>query len=191
MNDQSWFNRMALIAVLTVLATAAVAAYFGHSNSTNAAAPSAAPVPATLYLTYAFNPGNGLDEVFPANFTVPSHMPVMVTITNYDNGTNPVPLANSQVAGTVGPATLRISESGTPTTYTSLPMSNIVHTFTVIKGTPVNVPIPPAQDLANPSIVSFLVYFNSSGSFQWMCLAPCDNGAMMTPGYMTGTMTVE
>src|SRR5712691_317816 len=46
---------------------------------------------AHVYLNVAYNPYTGLDEYFPANFTVPTNVPIIITITNYDNGTNTVP----------------------------------------------------------------------------------------------------
>lgn len=143
-----------------------------------------------LYLTIAFDPYTGLDQYFPANFSVPQNVPVTITITNYDNGTNVLPEAFSHVLGTVGG-----TESVTNTTLSgaalaSIPTDQIGHTFTLISNPyDVNVPIPAAQG-TTPTVVTFSVVFSSAGQFEWHCMAPCDGAAMSTPGFMTGTVTV-
>jgi hypothetical protein len=191
MNDQAWFNRIALIAVVTVIASAGVATYLGQSSAGSPRAAPAAAGPGHLYLTYAFNAGNGLDQVFPANFTVASHVPVFISITNYDNGTNPIPMMNAQVRGTVGPVNrMMMGSMMGGSTFWSLSSDAITHTFTMMSGSNLNVPIPPAADLSHPSVLTFVAYFNSTGAFQWMCLAPCDGTAMVSLGFMTGTVTV-
>ncbi len=153
-----------------------------------------------LYLTIAFNPLNGMDEYFPANFTVPAHAAVVVTITNYDNGTNLVPSQYGQVVGTAG-GTALVSDpvTGQVATVTSVPLAEIAHTFTLptlggsgASGTPaVNVPIPAAASGLEPTQVTFTLHIGAAGSYTWMCMAPCDPGSMTTPGFMTGTLDVE
>ncbi len=131
-----------------------------------------------LYLTVGFNFTTGEDQYFPANFTVPADVPVLVTITNYDNATNPVPDSVGKVTGTVGGnATI----NGKP--VTSIPGADVSHTFT-IPSIGVNVPLPPL------STVTFTLLFEGPGTYTWHCLAPCDANAMATPGFMEGTLTV-
>ncbi len=153
-----------------------------------------------LYLTIAFNPNNGMDQYFPANFTVPAHSTVVVTILNYDNGTNAVPAVYAQVLGTVGgSAQVSVPSTGQVSTVTSVPIDRISHTFTVptlggssASGTPaVNVPIPASASMLDPVQVTFTLHVGASGSYTWMCMAPCDPGSMTTPGLMTGTLVVE
>lgn len=151
----------------------------------------AAPAVATtssaehLYLSVAYNPFTGLDEYFPANFSVPANVPVTITITNYDNGTNTVPAAYGQVLGTVGG-----TETVNGVAVTSVAGDQIAHTFTIVSSPySINVPIPAAQD-QTPTVVSFTVVFATTGQFEWHCMAPCDDAAMTTPGFMTGAVTV-
>ncbi len=193
MRDEHWYNWAALVGILLVI----VVGGFAIALTAGAPAPAApAPTPTApkvdyLYLTIAFNPATGADEYFPANFSVPAHTLVVVTITNYDNGTNPVPGSFEQVRGTVGEsATAWIGGASTPVTYSSYSMP-IAHTFTVASAPyNLNVPIPSAGDLDNPSVVQFSAYFNETGTFQWACVAPCDPGAMTRDGLMIGSLLV-
>ncbi len=131
-----------------------------------------------LYLTVGFNFTTGEDEYFPANFTVPADVNVVVTITNYDNATNPVPDSLGKVTGTVGGTALINGQ-----TVTSIPGRAVSHTFTILS-LGVNVPLPAS------STVTFTLLFESPGSYPWHCLAPCDTKAMATVGFMEGTLTV-
>ncbi len=143
-----------------------------------------------LYLSIGFDPYTGLDQYFPANFTVPANVPVVITITNYDNGTNAVPAAYANVAGTVGGTESITNASVSDTAVTSVPTTQIAHTFTLTAAPyDINAPIPSAQG-RTPTVVTFTVVFTSAGQFVWHCKAPCDMSAMMTPGFMTGTVTV-
>lgn len=146
--------------------------------------------PDHLYLTIAFDPYTGLDQYFPANFSVPANVPVTITITNYDNGTNVVPAAFSQVLGTVGGAETVTNATASQAAVSSIPADQIAHTFTLISSPyDINVPVPAAQG-TTPTSVSFTIVFTTTGQFVWHCMAPCNGHAMTTPGYMTGTVTV-
>ncbi len=158
-----------------------------------------APVPAPaaagteyLFLTIGFDFATGLDRYMPANFTVPTHTLILVTITNYDNASNPVTTASATVSGTVG--NVEIMQSANDTvgmTMGMVPANQVAHTFTMDGGPyAINVPIPAANSLANPMIVTFRAYFNVTGAFGWHCMAPCDTSSMTTPGFMRGTVTV-
>ena len=161
-------------------------AILGHVSAPPVVAASGAD---HLYLTVAYNPFTGLDQYFPANFTVPANVPVTIAITNYDNGTNLVPAEFSKVLGTVG-GTETVTTGAAVSTVSSVPADQIAHTFTLITGPySVNVPIPAAQD-QTPTVVSFTMVFSTPGQFVWHCMAPCDDAAMTTPGFMTGTVTV-
>lgn len=173
----------AFVLILGVLA----GGILGHVVAPSAAADSTAE---HLYLTVAFDPYTGLDEYFPANFTVPANVPVTITITNYDNGTNAVPAEYSQVRGTVGGMETVTSATASNVSLGSVPAAGVAHTFTVASAPyDINVPIPAAQG-ETPTIVTFTVVFTATGQFAWHCKAPCDMVAMMTPGFMTGTVTV-
>lgn len=143
-----------------------------------------------LYLTIGFDPYSGLDQYFPANFSVPASVPVTITITNYDNGTNIVPAAFSQVLGTVGGTETVTNATVSGTAVTAVPVDQIAHTFTLMSSPyDINVPVPAAVG-TTPTVVTFTVVFTSAGQFVWHCMAPCDGAAMNTPGFMTGTVTV-
>jgi hypothetical protein len=143
-----------------------------------------------VYLTVAYNPFTGVDEYFPANLTVPANVPVVMTITNYDNGTNAVASYYAAVRGTVG-GTETVTDAAAPEkTLASVPATDVAHTFTIMSGgIDINVPIPAAQRTI-PTIVTFTVQFSQAGPITWHCMAPCDDQAMSTPGFMTGTITV-
>ena len=192
MNDQTWFNLLALAAAIAVLVFGGLAMAISAAPTPAPAATLAAPGIDYLYLTIEFNPSTGLDEYFPGNFSVPAHQLVVITITNFDNGTNVPPASADRVQGTVGASAFEQATAATSSrSYTQLPSSAISHTFSVLQ-TPygLNVPIPPAVSLDVPVVVSFSTYFNQTGTFAWMCQAPCDPGSMTTPGLMTGTLEV-
>lgn len=134
--------------------------------------------PVHLYLTVGFNFTTAEDQYFPANFSVPADVAVVVTITNYDNGTNPVPDQDGRVTGTVGG-----TASADGHVYASIPGSGVSHTFSVL-ALGINVPLPPS------STVTFSLMLEQPGTYSWHCLAPCDANAMATPGFMEGTLTV-
>ena len=191
MSDQHWFNvTAALIALIVVVGGAVAIGWEGEAVRPGATPPPAAPPAAYLYLTISFNPANGLDEYFPANFSVPAHIPVEVVISNYDNGSNSPPAEFAVVAGTLGGTADLQGRSG-PTPYASLPTSDIAHTFTLLgNGYDLNVPIAPSRGSGGPTVVAFSAYFNETGTFVWHCYAPCDMMAMTDPGFMQGTVTV-
>ncbi len=143
-----------------------------------------------LYLTIAYDPYSGLDQYFPANFTVPANVPVTITITNYDNGTNTVPAAFAQVLGTVGGTETVTNATVSGAQVSSVVPNQVAHTFTLITGpNDLNIPVPAAQG-TTPTVVTFTAVFTTSGQFVWHCMAPCDDAAMTTPGFMMGTVTV-
>lgn len=145
-----------------------------------------------LYLTIGFDFATGLDRYLPANFTVPSHVLVVVEVTNYDNASNPVDNASARVQGTVGNVeTMRSASQAMGMDMTAIPAGQVAHTFTLdTGGYSMNVPIPAANNLADPMLVTFRAYFNATGAFVWHCNAPCDPASMGTIGYMRGTITV-
>ncbi len=145
---------------------------------------------AHVYLEIAYDPYTGLDKYFPANFSVPANVPVIITITNYDNGTNRVDAPFNQVMGTVGGTETVTNATASGADVTSIPANQVAHTFT-LETAPynLNIPVPAAQD-TTPTVVTFTVVFTTTGQFQWHCMAPCDDAAMTTLGFMTGIVTV-
>ncbi|HYM38514.1 MAG TPA: hypothetical protein VEY12_00010 [Thermoplasmata archaeon] len=172
--------------VLLVLGALAggIAGHFSASPSVNASGTE------HLYLTIAFDPYTGLDKYFPANFTIPANVPVLITITNYDNGTNVVPAAFAKVTGTVDGTETITNATASGVAVTSIPATRVTHTFTLVAAPyNINAPIPAAQG-THPTVVSFTVVLTTPGQYTWHCMAPCDMDAMMTPGFMMGTVTV-
>ena len=155
-----------------------------------APAVAAGPAPQHLNLTVAYDPYSGLDQYFPANFTVPANVPIIITITNYDNGTNTVAPSFGQVRGTLGNTETVTNASASGAVIGALPADQVSHTFT-IEDSPydINVPVPAAQG-ESPTAVTFTIVFTSVGVFAWHCKAPCDMVSMVTPGFMTGTVNV-
>ncbi len=163
MTDQKWFNGVALaLAVVVVVALLAGLGLAGAFSGTSAH-PNGPSVtgPIHVYVTISTNPVNGLDQFFPANFTVPSGVPVMIAFINYDTGVNVVP--------------------GMP--------DGTSHTFTV-PALGLSFPIPAAAGDNQPSTAT-LTYTFHNGAYSYLCLAPCDADSMVAPGYMGGTLTVE
>ncbi len=149
---------------------------------------------------YVLGP-NGLES--SANITLPANSLIELVITNYDEGgANISSPTYADVAGTTtgseliynntainsteGPngMTLRGSQ-----TVTSLPISEITHTFTV-PGLSLNLP------MASESTIVAYFKTGAAGSFVWLCESACGSGAdgtsgaMVATGWMTGAITV-
>ncbi len=152
--------------------------------------PGPSPPTQNVYLTIQINPGNHWPQYVPANFSVSAHTPVHITISNYDNGTSAVSDEFAAVRGTFGDTEVL---NGTEVVSRVDP-ATVAHTFTILNGGAVllNAPVPVAAGSgASPSLVSFVMEFNTTGTFTWNCMAPCGSGPMSTPGFMTGSITVE
>ncbi len=138
-----------------------------------------------------------------ANIVLPANTLIEVTIFNYDDGNASVPALYQTVTGTTGNQITVVNNTIVNSTQTgnginvqgawktsSVPMADIAHTFTVT-GLSLNVPI------VVSSIVQFSFESGSANSYTWQCYADCGSGpsgwgqAMVTPGWMTGTVTVQ
>ncbi len=204
------------LGVVAALASvgAAVAWLPGHSSWRWGGPPPGGDGPAVyLNLTIRAAPGTGLDQVSPANFTVPHGERVVLTVRNFDVGANPPALGWSHVMGTYyGTETVAFG-TGSPTTVTWISPSEISHTLTIVPwggsfggpmmdgsgpggygsgmmGPMVNLPIPAAENDSTPAVVTASLYFSTPGIYSWYCEAPCDSVAMSTAGFMRGTVTV-
>ncbi|HEV2428563.1 MAG TPA: hypothetical protein VGV64_01790 [Thermoplasmata archaeon] len=208
MNDNSWYAwtaaGLAAVLVVGLLLGMSLGGGGAPARSTDGTSGTSASGATVDYvnLTIGWNPATGLDEYFPANFTVPAHTLVEITITSFDNGSNPVPAAFDAVQGTVGGGET-ITGHGTTHVVSSLALDGVAHTFTVMSRTSggmmaggghdmgmLNVVVPPAFSVSDPVSVTFGAYFNATGMFSWNCMAPCDPSAMTTEGLMAGTVTV-
>lgn len=214
MKDQTFFNVVAAVAVVVVLA-AFGAAYVGSSlaaSSAPAKTASGASGPYQLTLVEAMNGhwnatssepifyvlGSGGQLLSSEDIQLPSHTLIDLTIVAYDMPTPGIPAQYSAVEGTVGGTMHLINGSaammgGEPMdwgqTVSSVPVASMAHTFTVQK-LGINVPVVGMDTMAAQ------LYLNQTGSFTWQCMAPCGTdasgwgGPMGTPGWMSGTITV-
>ncbi len=139
-----------------------------------------------------------------ANITLPANRLIKLTIMSYDTPTENTTAAESAVTGTVGGnmffinGTLASGMSMDNATMmehwghnvTSVPPSTLAHTFT-IQQLGINIPV-----VGGSTIIAYL-RFTHPGTYVWVCLTVCglgDNGlagAMVKPGWMTGTLTVK
>ena len=179
MRDSDWFGTVALVlAVLVVFVGGFAVAAEGNQGA-------AAVVPATvsyLNLTIAINASTGMPQYSPANFSVPRGQ-VLVTINDHD-----LPAAwpgcACNVTGTQG----NVESINGSASVSEVSWTAVAHTFS-IPALHINV-LSPAQ-----STVTFTLWLNQTGAFNWMCLDPCGaDGFTGVPmgevGYMAGTMTV-
>lgn len=150
-----------------------------------------------------------------ANINLPSDRLINLTIFNYDDGAafplgNPISESFYNVTGTVGGVMNVVNNTNVNSTATSsginivggqtvknITVGNVAHTFTILNGTStmVNLPVPPS------SVVSAQFEITGTGSYTWQCEAPCGSDvagelpgwgqAMITPGWMTGTVSVQ
>ncbi|MBX5466152.1 MAG: hypothetical protein K6U14_01475 [Firmicutes bacterium] len=134
----------------------------------------------------------GWPQFQPSTFTVPKGATVRLVITSYDDGTAPLP-ANSPFLKVQGLVTPDETVNGQP--VSAVAPDQVAHTFT-IPALGVNVPIPAAPTGKTVTVTAEFVA-QKAGTFTWQCEAPCGTGAsgwggpMITPGYMTGTVTVQ
>jgi hypothetical protein len=129
---------------------------------------------------------------------------IEVVITNYDTGNaTPVIPQYDNVSGTVNGTMSVVSNNGVNSTegpsgiviagsqtVTSLPSALISHTFTAPQ---FNLNIPVA---ANSTVMAYFMT-GAPGNYVWTCMTPCGSGnnglagAMETPGWMSGAITVS
>jgi hypothetical protein len=138
-----------------------------------------------------------------ANITLPAHRLIELVISNYDQGnatlagpqyanvagTNDGSMLvynNSAINSTEGPNGIVLRGSQT---VSSLPLSEISHTFTV-PSLGLNIP------MASESTVVVFFTTGAQGTYTWLCETACGagkggfGGAMSTPGWMSGSLTV-
>ena len=133
-----------------------------------------------------------------ANITLPAHRRIILTIISYDGGNAPVADRYAKVSGTVNNEITIINgaiASGTDTKQawltngSSVPISQIIHTFT-IPALNINIPV-----IAGTTEIVNL-YINAIGLYIWRCETACDSapdgwgGAMAASGWMMGTVNV-
>ncbi len=142
--------------------------------------------------------GNNGDLESSANITLPVHRRIILTIISYDGGNAPVAGRYAKVSGTVNNEITIINgtiASGSNTKQawlkkvSSVPVSQIIHTFT-IPALNINIPV-----IAGTTEIASL-YINTTGSYIWRCETACGSapdgwgGAMAASGWMMGNVNV-
>ncbi|MCL4433382.1 MAG: hypothetical protein M1399_01205 [Actinobacteria bacterium] len=198
-SDVAHEGRKARLLIPSLLALLALVASACSSNTPSTT--SQASHPTTIHesmtiLTGGMISHKGWPKFSPADLAIPSNTTVVLTIYNYDNGT--APLSAGSLFDKVEGGTETVN--GSP--VTSIPNANISHTFTVAS-LQLNVPIPAAPSTtgpggeSEPAVVTFTFHVTKAGTYTWQCEAPCGTGPtgmggpMVTPGYMTGSLTVQ
>jgi hypothetical protein len=133
-----------------------------------------------------------------ANIQLPAKTLIELTIISYDTPTPNATVSMASVAGTVGGKVYVINATTASVddpslqwsvNASSVPLHSLAHTFS-IPTLGINVPVPAG------SLVNAYLYFNETGTFQWLCETPCGfgpagaGGAMAQPGWMQGQVTV-
>lgn len=139
-----------------------------------------------------------------ADISLPAHQLIKLTIVCYDDG--PADLTGAQyatVAGTQGNVVTEINDDNVNSsqgasgiqvsggaTVSSVNASDIAHTFTIPQ-LGINIPVMPSS-----TVVAYFT-IDQSGTFSWFCMTACGSGpdgtqgAMTTPGWMTGSVTAS
>lgn len=185
------------------LAPAAGTTSAAQASSGGQGAPSVQPTspPAYLYLTLVSDAMTGKDSwpvYVPTDLTLPAHNTIHTRIAQFDSGAGELPDGSpfAKVTGVLdgGVTTQSITKDdpnalGNPTTYREMASKDVAHTFT-LGALGINVPMPVS------SVVSFTFKTGDAGTFTFQCMVPCgtdpngQGGAMVTKGYMVGTLRV-
>lgn len=190
--DRARRLQWAAVAAVAILLVVLVVVFWTYGFLAPAhSSPAPAPLPRTFVnLTITYDPVSGI-----ANYTTPfismqAHTLVVVTITNYDPTSSPLFVTwDNRVIGTVGGNESVDCGSGAHA-VTSLPSSDIAHTFTVLDPYyNISVPIPPAPAVDHPCMVSFELVLGYVEITNWGCVANCDNG-QMAAGRMWGLLLI-
>jgi len=130
----------------------------------------------------------------PNTLVVPANSIVTVTLRDDDMGDTPLPKGSpfTTVQGVVGGVAYADGHA-----YTALAPDKIAHTFTIPQ-LHINVPLPGDTTTGKPyGVVTFTFRTGAAGSYYFQCFDPCGTGAngwegaMVTKGYMHGTLTVQ
>jgi heme/copper-type cytochrome/quinol oxidase subunit 2 len=138
-----------------------------------------------------------------ANISLPANALIQVNIVSYDTPTPGSTAQEGKVNGTLGGTiylingtvasmadTSMIQMSGWGGNVTSVPASQLAHTFSIPQ-LGINIPV-----VGGSEEIAYL-YFKQPGVYTWACLTPCGlgsngtQGAMSTNGWMTGQITVR
>lgn len=189
MNDQDWFNAVAVGLVAAVVVGGTFALLLAPSSAAPTPGRSASTPTVYRNLTVAYQSTEAQFDYTTLDLSVPLHTRVVFTITNFDPTTAALPNASAaQVSGTWD-GTMTYTDGGVSAALSQLPPGDVSHTFTLSNAFyHVNVPVPPSPGGAAPVRVVFSVVFNTPGTFTWGCVVLCGEGAMANA--MWGHLTV-
>ncbi len=131
-------------------------------------------------------------KITNSSWTVHKGEKVTVKIISFDDGTAPLMGKYMKYANVMGTSNGKELVAGKA--VSSVSDINIAHTFTIAK-LGFNMPIPVAPTGKSVTVVATFTA-TKTGTFTWNCFAPCGtgttgmSGAMSTPGWMTGKVTV-
>lgn len=137
----------------------------------------------------------GWPMIQPADITVPKGATVNMTIYSYDDGAAALPSSLAMYYKATGVTNL--TENGQAVTTATA--SNLAHTYTIPTlgiNVPIEATVAAGASGRTPMVVTFTFKADKSGTFTWQCYAPCGSGsdgmggAMVTSGYMKGSLTV-
>jgi plastocyanin len=194
MQDQTWFNLVAGVAATLVVVVGIASLVFAPGGAVMPRTNGTGPTNPTVYrnLTIFYNP-TVRDYVYSTSeLNVPTGTQVVFSITNYDPSASRLPSPMyDQVIGTRN-GDMTVSTAAGSVITSSLPLSEVSHTFTVWSGSyHLNVPIPAAGGAASPVRVTFSATFNLPGSFTFGCVAYCAGSGMAANSGMFGTLSVS
>ncbi len=182
------------IALASLLVVGVAAVYESGQFGSGAAPPSGGGTPAVEYVNSTVEPASlGGPEVFcPGNFTVTENTTVEFTFSIYDTNASGVDPEAALVQGSQNGTEEIIAQPGAAPEYvTSLPTTDVSHTFTIVVGsTVINAPLPAAPSASQPAVVVFDVTFSESGTFTWYCNPNCEPYPIQEGQGMSGTITV-
>ncbi len=180
-------------AVVGMLVVGAAAVY--QSGLAQGIAPGGSSSPAVDYVNSSVEPAapGGKMAFCPGNFTVEENTTVVFTFTVYDTNVSAADPEEALVQGTVNGTEEIIPYPGaTPEYVSSIPTTDVSHTFTIVVGTTVmNAPLPAATSASQPVTVIFTVVFGQVGSYTWYCNPSCVPYSVNQGTGMAGTITVE
>ena len=158
----------------------------------------AAPPPSvssgpTVAVSLEIRSVGGIDSVVMSSLHLRSGSLVEFTIYNFDPVAVGSPASAAAPSGVFASAPrLALTTPGDSAPLRGLDPGAVSHTFTVSSGAePFSVPIPAAPGPSSPSIVTFSVYLNQTGTLEWYCAAFCEDGGTGGSAEMGGTITVD
>lgn len=213
MKESSLYTAIVIVIVVGGFATGLAVSHISLSNtgSTIISSPNSFQLNLIEIMDANYNSTTGAQPRFyinnngilesSANITLPSNVPIYITIVAYDMGNASVSSKFLNVYGTIDNQVTvvngivamgdNVSQSWEKN-MTSFPASEVLHTFTILQGSSVLVNIP----VVAGDTESSTFYLNSTGTFSWQCEAECGTGpsgwggAMNTSGWMEGTVYV-